>query len=294
MQKIVPHLWFQQDAEEIAQFYASVFSDAQVKWTTLLKDTPGGDTKVVAFRLEGTDFLSISGDDQYQPNPAISLTVQCESEEEVDRLWEALSKDGNVLMPLQEYPFSQRYGWVSDRYGTSWQLLYTNSPSPQKIIPTLLFTKDQKGQAEEAVDFYLSVFSESTLFFMDHYGKNEEPNVEGTVRRAEYQLEGLQFAAMDSGFDHDFAFDLGFSLIIYCQNQEEIDFYWERLSADPESEVCGWLKDRFGVSWQVTTPEMDDMMLTEDEAAKRRVIDAFLPMKKINVKKLQDAFEGKQ
>ena len=293
MQKIVPHLWFAQDAEEIATFYTSVFQNSEVKWTTMLKDTPGGDTKVVAFRLEDLDFLSISGDEENKLNPAISLTVLCDSKEEADRLWNALSENGDVLIPLDAYPFSPHYGWVSDRFGTSWQILFTEEPISQKIVPTLLFTQEQKGQAEEAIDFYLSVFPESSLFFLDHYGKNEEPNIEGTVKRAEYQLEGMRFAAMDSGLDHGFTFDLAFSFIIYCKDQEEIDFYWDRLSAVPEAEACGWLEDKFGVSWQVTTPEMDDMILTDDEAAKQRVIEAFLPMKKVMVQELQDVFEGK-
>ena len=127
---------------------------------------------------------------------------------------------------------------------------------------------------------------------MLRHGAGEEPNVEGTVKFASFRLAGQEFAAMDSGYPHGFGFNEAISLVVHCDTQEEIDEYWSRLSADPAAEQCGWLKDRYGLSWQITPSDMDAMLASGDEAKIARVTKAFLKMKKFDIAKLRAAAEG--
>ena len=162
----------------------------------------------------------------------------------------------------------------------------------QRIIPTLMFVGKVAGKAEEAVNFYVSLFHNASVGDILRYGKDEEPDVERTVKHASFTLEGQEFAAMDSAREHNFAFNEAISLIVHCEIQEEIDYYWERLSADPKAEQCGWLKDKFGLSWQVVPNVMDEMMKDKDEKRLARVTEAFLKMKKFDIEALEKAYRG--
>lgn len=124
------------------------------------------------------------------------------------------------------------------------------------------------------------------------YVKGEEPDIEGTVKHVSYKLEGEEFAAMDSALEHNFSFNEAISFVVHCETQEEIDYYWNKLSADPKAEICGWLKDKYGFSWQVVPNVMDRMMKSGDEKAIARVTEAFLKMKKFDVATLEKAFKG--
>ena len=109
----------------------------------------------------------------------------------------------------------------------------------------------------------------------------------------DFQLENQWFAAMDSAHEHTFMFNEAISLMVSCEDQAEIDYFWDKLSAVPEAEQCGWLKDRFGVSWQITSRQMNEMLSKGTPEQVNRVTQAFLPMKKFDVAKLQAAYEGK-
>lgn len=293
MEKITPHLWFDKEAKEAGAFYASVFKNSRVKSTSTLHDTPSGSVDIVVIDLGGQEMTLLSAGPLFRFTPAISFYVACETKEEVDALWSELSRGGSVMMALGEYPFSERYGWTQDRYGLSWQVSYAGGqPIVQKITPTLMFTETQCGKAEEAIAFYTSVFHDSRPGFMMRYGAGEEPNQEGTLKYAAFTLEGQQFAAMDSAYPHGFGFNEAISLMVHCQTQEEIDYYWDRLSSDPAAEQCGWLKDKFGVAWQVVPDEMDEMLTTGDPAKIARVTEAFLQMKKFDLATLRRAAEG--
>lgn len=293
MQKIVPNLWYDKEAVEAASFYVSLFPDSSINFTTVLKDTPGGDSEQVGFTLAGVDFMAISAGPIFSLNASASLFVNCSTVEEVDELYEKLVEGGSALMELDAYPFSQRYAWVQDRFGLSWQLSYSEVGFTQKIIPSLLFCGTYQGKAEEAINYYLSVFAESSLGVVSRYDDSHGGDREGQVAFSLFTLEGLVLSAMDSGVDQPITFTPAFSLMIMCDNQEEIDYYWEKMSAVPEAEQCGWLQDKFGVSWQVTPRILDEMLLTDDEEQKRRVMEAFLPMKKLDIAEIQRAFEGK-
>lgn len=196
------------------------------------------------------------------------------------------------MMPLASYPFSERYGWTADRYGLSWQVMHdAMGEIDQPIVPSLLFVRDSCGKAEEAINHYASVFPNSKVEHVDRYGEGEEPDRPGTVRHAYVSLDGYKLAAMDSAHEHEFGFNEAVSLMVGCKSQEEIDHYWDGLSAVPEAEQCGWLKDAFGVSWQVTPDDLDRMLSTGSEEQVARVTQAFLQMKKFDLAELQRAYE---
>lgn len=300
MHKIIPHLWFDKEAKQAAELYATVFSNSKVTNVSTLRDTPSGDCDIVSFEVRGQPMMAISAGPLFQFNPSVSFMVNFDPSRESDAAaqletaWEKLSQGGKVLMEIGEYPFSKRYGWLQDRYGVSWQLILTNpagEPRPE-IIPSLLFVGENCGKAEEAIKFYLSVFKDSKQGAMMQYGAGHEPDKEGTVMFADFKLLDLWMAAMDSAHEHKFAFNEAISFIVRCDTQEEIDYYWEALSAVPEAEQCGWLKDKFGLSWQVTPAAMDEMMQSGDQAAIDRVTKAFLPMKKFDLAALEAAYKG--
>jgi len=301
MQKITPHLWFDKEAKEAAEFYASIFPDSKVTNITTLHNTPSGDSDIVSFELWGQNFMAISAGPLFKFNPSVSFFVNFDPSREenarkkLDAMWEKLSEGGTALMPLDKYPFSERYGWLQDKYGVSWQLILTNpegDPRPP-IVPLFLFVGDVCGKAEEAINFYLSVFKNSKQGLIARYPKGMEPDKEGTLMFADFMLENQWFAAMDSAHEHQFAFNEAISFMVYCDTQVGIDYYWEKLSAVPEAEQCGWLKDKFGVSWQIVPTAMDEMMSKGTPEQMRRVTEAFLKMKKFDLAELQKAYNEK-
>lgn len=293
MQKIVPHLWFDKEAYEAAKFYTSLFRDSKIIDTTQIHGTPSGTAETVTIELAGQEFMLLSAGPFFKFTPAVSFLIACTTKDEVDTLWKKLFEGGTALMPLDTYPFSEKYGWVEDRYGLSWQVMYIgNTKITQKITPTLMFTGAMCGKAEEAINIYTSVFRNAKIGDILRYGAGEEPDKEGTIKHAAFMLEGQEFAAMDSAYEHNFTFNEAISLIVYCDTQEEIDYYWGKLSAVPEAEQCGWLKDKLGVSWQIVPTVMKEMMRIKDAEKLARVTEAFLKMKKFDIAELKKAYEG--
>jgi predicted 3-demethylubiquinone-9 3-methyltransferase (glyoxalase superfamily) len=293
MEKITPHLWFDNQAKEAGAFYASLFPSSRVKSTTTLHDTPSGSVDIVTIELAGQGLTLLSAGPLFRFTPAISFLVSCDTKEEVDALWSELSRGGSPMMELGSYPFSDRYGWTADKYGLSWQVMFVNDrPIQQKITPMLMFTEAQSGNAEAAIAFWTSVFHDSATGPILRYGAGEAPDRQGTVKFASFTLEGEKFAAMDSAYPHGFGFNEAISFMVHCDTQEEIDEYWNQLSADPKAEQCGWLKDKFGLSWQIVPREMDAMLASNDQAKIARVTRAFLKMKKFDLAKLREAAKG--
>ncbi len=156
-----------------------------------------------------------------------------------------------------------------------------------------MFVGSVCGRAEEAMRFWTSLFPDSHVDMIQHHGEGEGPDKPGTVKYAEFSLLGHDFAAIDSAYEHPFAFNEAVSFMVYCDTQEEIDYYWNKLSAVPEAEQCGWLKDKFGLSWQIVSSEMQQMLAGDDRVRVDRVTQAFLQMKKIDTATLRKAFEGR-
>ncbi|MFZ4453453.1 VOC family protein [Salibacterium aidingense] len=300
-QNIVPHLWFDKEAEEAAAFYTSLFPDSSITNAISIQDTPSGDAHLVSFELWGQKFMAINAGPFFTFNPSVSFMVHFDpsreerASEKITEVWNTLSEGGTVLMPLDKYPFSEKYGWIQDKYGLSWQLILTNPENEERpaIMPSLMFVGDNCGKAEEAVNFYLSLFKNSTQGQMSRYPQGMEPDKEGAIMYSDFMLENQWFAAMDSARDHHFQFNEAVSFLVYCDTQEEINDYWDKLSAVPASEQCGWLKDKYGVSWQIVPGEMEEMMGSSSTPEQiERVSQATLKMKKLDLAELQKAYRG--
>ncbi len=292
MQKIVPHLWYDRAAGEAAELYLSLFPGSSMLSSSTMGDTPSGTVEILRINLAGLEMMLMSAGPYFRFNPSISFLAACDTAAEVDRLYAGLS-DGNDLMPLGDYPFSGRYAWVTDRFGLSWQIMLTDRiPHAQRITPTLMFTGAQVGKAEEAINTYAALLPNSSVGPTMRWAEGEGPDRVGTVKHGSFTLGGQAFAAMDSAYEHGFTFNEAVSLMVKCDDQAELDRYWNALSADPGAEQCGWLKDRYGVSWQIVPAVMDDMMAHGSPEAVSRVTQAFLVMKKFDIGALERAYRG--
>ncbi len=282
MQKITPFLWYDGQAEEAAKFYTSLFKNSSVDNVNPM---------ITNFQLNGMKFMALNGGPQFKFSNAISLFVTCNNFDEIDLLWQKLSEDGTVLMGLNEYPWSKKYGWVNDKFGLSWQLFFGDKD--QQIAPTLLFVKEQFGNAEAAIDLYTSLFDTSEKVAVTRFG-DAYPGFENNIQFAEFELCGQSFRAMESQMEHNFGFNEAFSFFVSCENQEEVDFFWDQLIANGgEESQCGWLKDKFGISWQVIPKLLIQLMSDKKQEKASRVMNAMLQMKKIDCQKLQDTYDGK-
>lgn len=162
----------------------------------------------------------------------------------------------------------------------------------QKITPNLWFDKN----AKEAVNFYTGIFKDSSIGRVTHYGKegfDEHKMPEGTVMTMDFMLEGQNFLALNGG--PTFKFNEAISFVISCDNQEEIDYYWNKLTpgGDEKSQICGWLKDKFGLSWQLVPAILPELLTDEDTAKRGRVMNALMKMKKLDIKELKKAADNK-
>jgi predicted 3-demethylubiquinone-9 3-methyltransferase (glyoxalase superfamily) len=292
MQKITPFLWFDKNAEEGAKFYVSLFENSKVVNINRLEDAgpARNDTVVtVAFQLEGQDFTALNGGPYFKLTPAVSFYVACETAQEIDALWQKLSEGGTVLMELAKYPFSEKFGWVADKFGLSWQLNLASFP--QKITPCLMFVGERNGRAEEAMNFYVSQFKNSSIDRIERFTAGEG-GTEGAVKHGVFSLDGQKFIAMDGGTNHPFTFTEAQSFVVDCKTQEEVDEFWEKLSAGGQPSQCGWLKDKYGLSWQVVPRVLIEMLQDKDPEKSKRVMEAMLQMTKIDIPTLKRAYDG--
>lgn len=302
LQKITPFLWFDKEATEAVNFYLSVFSQQEGSLNTITRVTQYGEegaaasgrtegtVMTISFLINGQEFVAINGGPAFKFTPSISFFVTCNTEQKINLLWSRLSEGGNILMNLNKYPFSEKFGWVNDKYGVSWQ--FALSDGPQKITPCLMFSGDQRGKAEEAINYYVSIFRKSEISNIHRYQAGEtEP--ENTVKIAMFSLLDQDFMAMDSNREHAFTFNPALSFVVNCETQEEIDYYWDKLTRDgnEKAQVCGWLQDKYGVSWQILPAALGEWMSDPDTRKSDRVMQAMLPMKKIDIRTLKEAYE---
>ncbi len=276
---ITPCIWFNNQADEAASFYCSVLAN-----TKIAAQSPF----VTELNISGHRFTLLNGGPKYQPNPSISFFYICETMEEIQQIWNSFADGGKVLIPLDKYPWSEKYGWVTDRYGISWQLAFGKiTDVGQKITPTFLFTGKQYGQAEEAMTAYTSIFKDTGIDGISRYGANDSPDKGGKIKHAQFTLNGQKFMMEESAQPHKFIFSEGVSLTIHCETQEEIDYYWQRLTESGEESMCGWLKDKFGVSWQVVPNVLEKIM--NDPAKAGKAAQAFMSMRKLDIEQIVQA-----
>jgi predicted 3-demethylubiquinone-9 3-methyltransferase (glyoxalase superfamily) len=301
MQKITPFLWFDNQAEEAVNFYVSLFGSSKVGTITRYDEKsaaatgrPAGSVMTVGFQLEGNEFTAINGGPIFKFNPSVSFIVLSKDEKEIDTLWKKLSEGGKVLMELDKYDWSKKYGWVQDKYGLSWQTMLTEDNIKYKIFPSLLFVDESYGKAGEAINYYTSVFKNAKVESIFKYGPDNKQNDENAVMYGDFVLEEKKFAAMDDAGEHGFKFNEAISFVINCDDQKEIDYFWNKLTSDGGAEsMCGWLKDKFGVSWQVVPTVLSKYLSDKDGRKSQRVMQAVLQMKKLSIPELEKAYQGK-
>jgi predicted 3-demethylubiquinone-9 3-methyltransferase (glyoxalase superfamily) len=292
MQKITPFLWFDHQAEEAMSFYVSVFKNSKAgKVSRYARGSPYPEGSVMSttFNLEGLDFIALNGGPVFSFTQATSFYVSCKTLADVDTFWRKLSEGGKVHMDLQKYPFSEKFGWVEDRFGIGWQLNLTGEET--RIAPFLLFVGDQGGKAEEAIEFYTSLLKNSGIGRIERYGAGRGEK-EGTVMHAKFSLENQEFMAMDSSGPHAFTFTPAISFFVDCQTQEEVDGLWSRFCEKGKPGQCGWLTDQFGVSWQIVPRVLNELLGDADPAKAGRVMQAMLGMTKIDIEDLKRAYAG--
>jgi len=298
MQKIVPHIWFDKDAEQAVKLYTSIFPDSKITSQSFYSEAgfeihgqPAGQLMSASFELAGFKFMAINAGPIFKVNPSISFSVAAKSADEADMLWNALIDGGSALMPYQEYPFSPKYGWVQDQFGVSWQISYDGKTSQTSITPSIMFTGQNAGKAEEAINYYLGIFKDSHIDMISRYGENPGPDSPENINYSLFKLENVQFSAMDSAMDHKFQLNEAISLIVNCNDQVEVDYYWDKLSegGDVNAQQCGWLKDKYGVSWQIIPVQLSQLMSSGDSEKVKRVTNAFLKMKKFDIQTLENA-----
>jgi predicted 3-demethylubiquinone-9 3-methyltransferase (glyoxalase superfamily) len=294
MKRIGSCLWFDNQGEEAAKFYSTVFN---TKIGTVARygesgakasGQKQGSVMWVDLQIEDQWVGALNGGPIFKHNQSFSFFVKCHSEEEITRKWKALSEGGTVRMGLDKYPWAERYGWTTDKYGIEWQLMYSPdyTKSGQKVEPSFLFVNKLFGKGKSAVDFYTSIFPNSKI---ESIAMDEKTN---TVMHCEFSLSGNRMALMEGQGDHKKAdFSEAFSLMVECDTQQEIDNYWSKLTADGGVEgPCGWLKDKFGVSWQIVTSDMDEYM--KDPVKGEKAMKAILTMKKPDLAKIKAAMRG--
>lgn len=300
MKKITPNLWFDKNAEDAVKYYTSLFENSNIgKKTYFSKEgfefhgMAEGSIASIEFHLIDQQFLALNGGPSFKFNEAISLFLYCESDEKIEFFYEQLSAGGSILMPLNKYEWSPRYAWVKDKFGVSWQLDVDKMKSPQKILPALLFVNDKFDRIKEAITFYSSIFDNSKIL-MEVPNNNDEITSKGVVQFAQFRLSDYLFNAMSSNLKHEFDFNEAISFIINCENQVEIDYYWEKLTegGDPKAQMCGWLKDKYDVSWQVVPTALIKMLRSSDKEKIARAEKAMLKMKKLDLSVLQKSFNG--
>lgn len=289
--KITPCLWFNGEADEAARLYTAAFRDVTILTTSRYGDgmpRPAGETLVIEIDLMGRRFQLLNAGPEFRPTPSLSFFVHLENEDETKRMFDALSPGGRVMMPPGAYPWSPSYAWVEDRFGVSWQLIAgRRAEGEPRIMPSLMFAGAQQGRAAEAMRHYTSVFG-GGVESLEHYAPAEGP--ETFVKHARFRMAGEIFAASDSHVPHGFDFNEGVSLSVTCRDQAEVDRVWDALRHGDERPICGWIKDRFGVSWQVVPARIMELEAKNDPVAMGRMFQAMLTMERLDVAALEMAY----
>ncbi|WP_105114626.1 VOC family protein [Streptococcus suis] len=288
MQAIIPHLWYDTEAKEAAAFYVDLFG-GKIDWTYTITDTPSGDADLVQFQLGDMTLSAISAGPYFKLNESMSLMVSVGDKAELTRLYEALSDGGHVLMPLAEYPFSPYYVWLEDRFGLSWQLSYApDLDKPYQFDICLLFSQDQVGLAQPMLDYYKDKLPQAHLGRLSYYGEGEAAVAAAKLNYAELFIGDQKIIAMDHGYGGVASFNEAFSFMVYVDSQEEAESWYEKVSAVPEAEICGWAKDQFGISWQIVPRILMEAYDSASPEKVKAVNAAVMTMKRLDIATIQE------
>lgn len=187
-------------------------------------------------------------------------------------------------MELAEQPWAKKYGWTADRFGVEWQIMH--SENENEIVPAFLFVEELFGQGQKAIDFYTQHFKNSEILVK---AMNPENN---TIMFAQFDLGGQKFVLMEGPGEHGHVFNEAYSIMVECDTQEEIDYHWEGLSKGGSQGPCGWLKDPFGVSWQIAPAQVSEWLAKASPEQKDNFMKQMLQMKKLDIAPLKAAVTG--
>ncbi|WP_284464698.1 VOC family protein [Chryseobacterium sp.] len=284
---IFPCLWYDGDAKQSAEFYCNVFGGE------ITVDTP----VVMKIDLFGQRLMLLNGGPQFKKNASISFMVICDTEDEVQKYWDHLLEGGMALMELGSYSWSKKYGWVQDKYGVTWQLFLGEKSGDQKIVPTMMFIHQNNGKAKEAMELYTQTFPNSSIGNVLKYGDGSEghpiPEPAENVQHANFVIDNYTLFCMDNSYDHQFDFNEGISLVVMTDDQQQTDHYWNTLTSNGGREsMCGWLKDKYGVSWQIVPKRLIQLMNDSNQEKAYKVVQAMMKMQKIIIQDLEDAYNS--
>ncbi|SHK80323.1 VOC family protein [Chryseobacterium polytrichastri] len=284
---IFPCLWYDGDAKQSAEFYCKIFDGK------ITADTP----VVMNIDLFGQKLMLLNGGPQFKKNASVSFMVICETEDEVQKYWDQLIEGGIALMPLDSYSWSKKYGWLKDKYDVTWQIFLGEKQTEQKIIPTFMFIHENNGKALEAMELYTHTFPNSTIGNILRYGEGSEghanPELAKNIQHAHFEIDGYSLFCMDNSYDHPFDFNEGISMVVMTDDQEQTDHLWNTLTSDGGREsMCGWLKDKYGFSWQIVPKKLIQLMSDPDQEKAQKVVQAMMRMHKIIIQDLENAYDS--
>lgn len=291
--EINPCIWFDSEAEEVAEFYTSIFPQSRILFTVPYTKVgfeyhgkEEGTTSTVIFELMNQKFIALNGGPIFKISEAISFYVYCGDDELFEKLYNSLTDGGNVLMPKDKYFWSDKYAFVKDKFGVCWQLDINKINSNQKIVPSLLFVNSKYLKVDEAVKFYTAIFPDSKIL-LEYPLPDQEDIHQKAILFSQFSLSKNLFNASSGGkVQHNFDFNEAISFFINCKNQDEIDYYWQKLSENGQIQMCGWLKDKYGVSWQIAPEIYFEMFLKSDQTKREKIISAIFEMTKIDLPRL--------
>lgn len=278
-------LWFNGKVEEAADFYLNLFQETKRNRTLyFVEDAHGttGDILTISLTLDNQEFVLLNGGPDFVMTPAISYVINCTDAGHLKRIWEELSKDGEMLMDLDNLPGVGLFGWLNDKYGVSWQLKVGDGK--EKITPCFMFANNLYGKAKDAMETWIQYFHNGSIL-------SQSTDNDGNLTIGEFELFGQHFLAMDSAMNHDFTFSMANSFYVYCEDQNEIDNLWDTVTKDGEEYPCGWMMDKFGVPWQTVARDMDDLIDIKEPKKALAVTKELYKMKKIDINLLRKVYE---
>ena len=278
--KIIPQLWFSNNALEAAELYVSIFENSSLLDTSPIQDESSGQEKYVKFILDGLQLEAFSAGSYFNFNTASSLLVHCESDDELEYLWHKLKEDGRIHKDLCLDKNDLMYGCLQDKFGLVWRFIKTKENIRQKITPCLLFS----GDTQKALIYYEDIFENSIIKFLD---KNQDNH----LIYADFKIDDLELVCIDVEAEENPGFAEAFTFVIKCENQIDVNYYWKRLSYESGAEEFGWLKDKFGLSWHIVPKSLDQKLMLGFLQQREAVIIKTLEMKKIIIKDINTVYK---
>jgi predicted 3-demethylubiquinone-9 3-methyltransferase (glyoxalase superfamily) len=270
--EIFPCIWMNNNAKEAVSFYSTVFNKVTIT---------SENNFAIKATLENTNFLFLNGGNIYTPNSAVSYYYYANDLNATKASYHKFIDAGaTIIMPFGAYPWSANYAFIIDHFGVSWQIEADSINNNQKIVPTLLFANDKKTWVKKAITYYTEIFTNATILLEASHAPNA-PIKAGSLLFAQIKLNSFIINAMSSTMNHNYDFGPGNSFVITCTNQEEIDYYWDKLGQNGKYSQCGWLSDSLGISWQIVPHNLNELLQHPTNSTKSQI--ALRSMQKITI-----------